>query len=246
MPGPNLPKPTPVNLAMAWVLLLVLGALVVGISQRPRSWGRYEYEVLQPYQGRLRMSPYPALEVERPMESEGQRSVSLYPLASSRPRGFRRDLSFLDGKLVTLSGRVLCAGTLTMLEVEEDDVALLGRDIEFPAQEAVRAMGPVKLRGEILDLRSYLGYHEPEFGDLLRTPSAGAIRAGIPPVLVVTEASGRRVAFLLVRPDGAPVGGAALGRLAIPVEIEGEFRLWADFPMLAADPASYRRLWPWE
>ncbi|MCU0229728.1 MAG: hypothetical protein MUF01_19020, partial [Bryobacterales bacterium] len=142
MPSFKLPPPTPLNLGLGWVLLLAMVAVLVAVSQPPRQWGRYEYEVLQPFQGRLQLRPYPALQIERPMESEGQRSVSIYPLASNRARGFRRDLSFLDGQLVTLSARVLCAGTLTMLLVEEDTVAALGRDIEFPAQESVRAVGP--------------------------------------------------------------------------------------------------------
>lgn len=246
MPRFRLPKPKPLTLGLAWILLLVVAGVVLAASQRSMGWGRYEFNVLQPFQGRLRMAPYPALELERPLFSEGQRAVSVYPLSSGRRGGFARDLSFLDGELVTLDARILCAGNLTMLEVAEDTIARVSRAIGFPEPEPIRKVGEVTLRGEIVDLKSYLGFREPEFGDLLRSPAAGAIRAGIPPVLVVSDRQRRRTAFLLIAPDGAPVGDAALGRVARRIEIRGELRMWADFPVLAAHPVSYRSLWPWE
>ncbi|MCW5963319.1 MAG: hypothetical protein KIT83_04710 [Bryobacterales bacterium] len=242
----RLPEPKPLTLGLAWILLLILAAVLLAASQRPMGWGRYEFNILQPFQGRLRLTPYPALEVERSLFSVGQPAVSVYPLSSGRRGGFVRNLSFLDGELVTLEARILCAGNLTMLEVAEDTVARVTRTIEFPQPEPIRKSGEVTLRGEIVDLKSYLGFREPEFGDLLRSPAAGAIRAGIPPVLLVIDRQRRRTAFLLVARDGTPAGDAVLGRIATRIEVRGELRMWADFPVLAADPSTYRSLWPWE
>ncbi len=242
----RMPQPTPLNLGIAWVVIVVVIAVLLSASQRSLGWGRYEFGVVQPFQGRLRLTPYPALEIERSLESEGQSSVSVYPLSSLGPTGFSRDLSFLDGTLVSLEARVLCVGTLTMLEVAEDTISRFERPVDFPPPEQIRKLGDVTLRGEIVDLKSYLGFREPELGDLLRSPAAGAIRAGVPPVLVVTDSAGMRTAFLLLHPDGRPVGEDAIGNVATALEVRGELRMWADFPALAADPATYRRLWPWE
>jgi len=246
MPRLRLPQPTPISLTVAWLVLLVLLALLLATSQRDFGWGRYEYGVLQPFQGRLRLAPYPALEVERPLLSPDWSAVSVYPLSGGGGAEFARNLTHIDGTLVTLNARILCVGDLTMLEVAPESIRPFTRTVDFPEPEPVRPVAHVTLRGEIVDLKSYLGYREPELGDLLRSPASSAIRAGIPPVLVVADAEGRRRAFLLVDTSGAPIGEAALGRIATPLEITGQLRMWADFPILAAEPSSYRRLWFWE
>lgn len=246
MASPASQRISPLMLAMAGIAMLLGLALLLALSQKPLAAGRYEFDVLQPFQGRLRLAPYPALEVERNPASEGWSAVSVYPLSSTRARGFARDLRSLDGELVTLNGRILCAGELTMLEVEEASISPLTRAIEFPDASQIRAAGDVTLRGEIMDLKSYLGFREPEWGDLLRSPASSAIRAGVPPVLVVRDAQRRTKAFLLVDPGGNPVGPAVLGRIARPLEVRGQLRFWGDFPILAAQPTDYRSLLPWE
>lgn len=246
MRAAQLPRISPLALALGGALLLLVLAVLLAVFQRPIGAGRYEFDVVQPFQGRLRLGPYPALEVERNPYSEGWSAVSVYPLASRRARGFARDLRSFDGQLVTLNARVLCAGELTMLEVEEESITAETRPIEFPEPGSMRDVGDVRLRGEIVDLKSYLGFREPEWGDLVRGPAGNSLRAGVPPVLVVRDAESRTKAFLLVRPDGSPVGDAVVGRLARPVEIAGRLQMWGDFPVLAANPEDYRNLLPWE
>lgn len=234
------------SISLAAVSILLVLALLLSFSQAGFGWGRYEWEVSQPFQGRLRLSPYPALEVARVLESQDFSAVSVYPLSNAGRGSFTRNLSRFDGEVISLNARVLCSGDLTMLEVAEDSIETAARVVEFPLPDAMREQTGVVLRGEITDLKSYLGFREPGLGDLLRSPAANAIRAGIPPVLVVTDQEGRQKALMLVDEKMQPVGDAVLGQVAVPVEIRGKLWTWGGFPVLAADPAGYRRLGRWE
>ncbi len=234
------------SVTLAAISSLVVLALVLSLSQPSFGWGRYEWDVLQPFEGRLRLEPYPVLEVARVLDSPDFGPVSIYPLAKSGGGRFAPALHALDGEVVALNARVLCSGEFTMLDAQENSIAPVARVIEVPDPSKMQEQTEVTLRGEIADLKSYLGFREPGFGDLLRSPAASAIRAGIPPVLVVTDEEGRQKVLMLVGTGMQPVGDALLGLVAAPVEVKGKLWSWGGFPVLAASPADYRRLSFWE
>lgn len=239
-------KPGEALLGTAWVVLLLVMAILLAWSQQDFGWGRYENGVLQPFQGRLRLLPYPALEVERPLRSDDWSAVSVYPLVASTGGGISEALSEFDNVLVTLNARVLCSGDLTMLEVVEESVARVTRTIEFPNPEVLRDVSEVTLRGEIIDLKSFLGFREPEIGNLLRSPASSAIRSGVPPLFVVTDSQGTQKGFLLVDAHGNPAAQLAIGRVAVPLEIRGRLKMWGDFPVISSSPEGVQRIWFWD
>jgi hypothetical protein len=239
-------RPNEIVLGAVWFLMAAILGLVLGAMQRDLGAGRYQQTITQSFQGRLVVSPYPALQVERPLLSEEFSAVSVYPLASSRSRGFARDLRALDGTIITVNARILSKGPMTMLEVDDDTFEAVTRMVEFPDLEPVRDRAPTTLRGRILDLRGHLGFHGSEAADLLRSPAASALRAGIPPVLVVEDRDGWSGAFLMIGNDERPLHQELAGRVAVPVEVKGTLAQWGGLGVIKAEPASIRRLWPWE
>ena len=226
-------------------LLLFLGVLL-SLSQPGYGWGRYEWDVVQPFEGRLHLEPYPLLEIARVLESDDFGPVSIYPLSNSGRGFFTRNLQEFEGKVVSLNARILCSGELTMLEVQESTIEEVTRVVEFPEPTSMKPQGEVVLRGEITDMKSYLGFREPGFGDVLRSPSSSSIRAGIPPVLVVTDKEGRQKAVVLIDEKKRSMGDSVLNTIAVPVEIRGTLCTWGGVPFLAANASSYRKLSFWE
>lgn len=133
-----------------------------------------------------------------------------------------------------------------MLEVQENSIAPVTRVVQFPEPTSMKTQDNITLRGEISDLKSYLGFREPGFGDLLRSPAANSIRAGVPPVLVITDREGRQKIVILLDAKQQAVGSSILGMVAVPVEIQGTLWNWGGTPFLAADPATYRKLSFWD
>jgi hypothetical protein len=239
-------RPNELVLALVWLLLMIVLALVLGVAQRGFGAGRYQETVTQSFQGRLTLDPYPALQIERPLLSDDFSAVSIYPLVSSRSRGFSRDLSLFENQIITVDARLLSKGPVTLLEVDDNSFAVITRLVEFPDAEPIRDLAPVTLLGEILDVRGHLGFHEPERGDLMRSSATSALRAGVPPVLVVEDRDGWSGIFLIVGEDGRPLQSGLIGRIAVPVEVKGTLAQWGGFPVIKTQPASIKRLWPWD
>lgn len=226
-------------------LLLLLG-LVLSFSQPSYGWGRYEWDVLQPFEGRFHLEPYPMLEVARALDSSDFGPVSVYPLSNAGRGSFARNLQEFEGEVVSLNARVLCSGEFTMLEVQESSITLVNRVVEFPEPTSMQPQGEVTLRGEITDMKSYVGFREPGFGDLLRSPAASSIRAGIPPVLVVTDKEGRQKIVVLIDENRQRTSNHVLGMIAVPIEIKGTLWTWGGLPFLSADFSAYRKMSFWD
>jgi hypothetical protein len=64
------------------------------------------------------------------------------------------------------------------------------------------AIGPVDLTGEIVDTKCYLGVMRPAVGKVHRACAARCLSGGVPPGLLVRDATGETVAYMLVGQDG--------------------------------------------
>ncbi len=103
-------------------------------------------------------------------------------------------------------------------------------------------LGPARLRGEIVDLKCYLGVMKP--GDL-KSHKACAIRClsgGTPAGLVVRATDGDAAVLWLVGRDGHPLGRELLDVVAEPVEVTGDLLRLDGRELLVTDRASVRPL----
>ncbi len=104
------------------------------------------------------------------------------------------------------------------------------------------SLGQQTLVGEIVDSKCYLGVMNPGALTPHRACAIRCISGGIPPVLLVRQANGPALYFLLVSRDGEPVNKQVLNLVAEPVEITGEVERQGELLILRADPATYRRV----
>jgi len=103
------------------------------------------------------------------------------------------------------------------------------------------SLGTVRLRGEIVDSKCYLGVMNPGNGKVHRDCAVRCISGGAPPVFVARDASGETQVLLLVGSDGRALNREVLSFVAEPVEISGEVVRSGSNLILKADPSRFRR-----
>ena len=103
-------------------------------------------------------------------------------------------------------------------------------------------LGPVTLRGEIVDSKCYLGVMNPGNGKVHRDCAVRCISGGAPPAFVALDAEGDSRVLLLVGSDGRQLNREVLSFVAEPIEVSGELlRSGANF-ILKAEPSRFRRV----
>ncbi len=232
---------------------LVLGLLVAAAAlaaflptrQQPFDEGTFEYGYVRDFLGVIRERPYPALSVAAtPIEGPGAApGQSSYDLVATGKRGAAREVEGLDGRWATLRGSLIHRQGKTMVEMVPGSAAALEHDSEpaAPAEAGREEVAQLTLVGEIVDSKCFLGVMKPGRGKPHRDCAALCIRGGIPPRFVVQSAD-RLLALLLVDEEGGPVNARVLDKVAEPLSVTG--RVWrvGGELLLAADPATYRRL----
>lgn len=239
-------RPSLTQIVLVSVAFLALCSIVLSLSQPAIDTGRFEFDIRQSFEGIYREKPVPALWVLRRQDPGQLANYSVYPLVAPGFHGLDQMSHRFNGVGVTLSGKLIYNGTLTVIEVDESTIQRINRIVEFPEPAPPRALGEVALRGEILDVKSYAGYQEPGSGSWLIAPSSNAIRGGIPPVLVVRDSRGNERVALLLNSNGESLGKEALGRIGTAVEARGELVGIGGLLTLKTNPEKIRRLLPWE
>lgn len=219
-------------------LVLAAGvALAFAYSLSATLPGRFEFGVSRSFEGVIATWPHPVLLVDRPGASPGD-PPSAWLLVRPFKHGADDLFQGLDGHRVRLSGTLAWMDERTLLEVEPESVADLG-----PAAATLdeQVIGPVKLTGEIVDSKCYLGVMSPGNLNVHRDCAARCLSGGVPPSFVVRDSTGARRAILLVGAQGEAVGQAALAVVAEPLEITGRLVRRGELYVLQADPSGWRR-----
>lgn len=215
--------------------VFVLAALAIGtlliFNQPPFAASKFEYGEYREYSGTIEEWPYPILLA----------NDSSYLLVAPGKHGLSDIVKGLQGKNVRVKGSLIERGSDRMLEV------LPGSLREIPPVHVPRAsgpinLGPVRLRGEIVDSKCYLGVMNPGSGKVHRDCAARCISGGAPPAFIVRDASGDAKALLLVGPDGRALNREVLPFVAEPLEISGELVRSGSMLILKADPVRFYRL----
>jgi len=225
--------------ALSLLAAAPLLAAWLAAAQSPLGTGVFEYATPRPFDGIVRATPYPRLEIERPGRGAGEAEArSSYPLVTLGKHGAAELARGLDGRRSRLEGSLIYRGSDTMVEVVAVRATRDERIEKLPEVD----FGTVTVRGEIVDSKCYLGVMKPGNGKPHRACAALCIRGGIPPLLVVRDRHGASRHLLLVDASGRSVNDRVLDRVAEPLEITGRLRREGPIWLLAADPAGYRRL----
>jgi hypothetical protein len=203
----------------------ILAALLTASQVRfPES--SFEFDTYRSYSGVIRHTPYPLLDT----------GSSRYLLVNPGKHG--ATVAPYTGQVVTLEGSRIWRDGVQMLELKPETIRLTGA---LAPQIRQHALGRVRLRGEVVDSKCYLGVMNPGEGKVHRACAARCIAGGVPPMLVVRAGSGiRRV--LLASADGKPLTNELIPFAGETVEIDGDLEGVAGETVLRADTSTYCRV----
>lgn len=198
-------------------------------------------------------------ETAQPIELRGYLDASSYPVLFARSedgsesavmlveqgkKGGQGRAQSLHGKMVRASGWLLHRDGRRILELEPDSNALRAEAVPVESPR-LNELGPVTLRGEIVDGKCYLGAMKPGEGKTHKDCATLCIRGGIPPVFVSTRPDGQREYLLLQSETGGMIDPEVHGMIADPVEISGVRYTWGNdhtLGVLRARAKDVRRL----
>ncbi len=225
------------------VVLSALLALLMVVGQRRFAHSVFEFGTVRDFEGVIRLVPSPSLEVARPY-AVGQ--PSRYHLVAQGKFGALGEVAPFDGQRVDVRGTLIYRAGVTMIEVVPGGVSrgAAGPAVPKAAGSSTyeQVLGPMTLVGEIVDSKCHLGVMKPGAGKPHRACAVRCISGGVPPMLLLRDADGPARWMLLVGPDGGSVSEQVLPFVAEPIEISGTVTKQGDVLVLAADPATFRRL----
>jgi hypothetical protein len=217
--------------------------VVLALTHAPASSARFEYGVVRSFTGRLEHVPYPTLVVTRPgMDaSNAAGSTSCWLLTVFGKRGADGVTAAFDGHDVRCEGSLIHRDGVTMVELLPDTLVDLG--VSAATRMNVATAGElIRLEGEIVDAKCFLGVMKPGELKTHRACAARCISGGVPPVLLVRDAEGCATYHLLVDEAGGAVNQRVLHLVAEPIAVEGRRVQRGGLSILYADPRGYRRL----
>ena len=221
-----------------WVARLVAGVVLAGLAagafltlrQAPFANSKFEFGNYREYAGVIEEWPYPALRT----------ASSSFLLVAPGKHGLSGAVKGLEGKSVRLKGSLIERGRDRMLEVLPES---LRETAPLPIEAANQPidLGPVRLRGEIVDSKCYLGVMNPGNGKVHRDCAARCISGGAPPAFIARDAAGETRILLLVGSDGRALNKEILSFVAEPLEIPGQLVRSGSNLILKGEPAAFLR-----
>ncbi len=197
-----------------------VAAVVLARSQQGFAPAAFDYGQPREFIGYLEEQPVPNLRVARPHDTGKEAAFSRYLLTGPGKFGVEPLLRGLDGDQVQFRGTPIYRGSSTMIEIEPGSLRAMGgptRDSRMLAE----ALGEVRLTGEIVDSKCYLGVMNPGEGKVHRACAARCISGGVPPALAVVGADGARRLVVLVRPGQKTLNREILDLVGEPVRVRG-------------------------
>ena len=210
--------------SLALLLLAALVALWLVLAQNPFDASRFEFGVYKPFEGRYSSWPYPAL-----ITASGR-----FLLVAPGKHGASIDAA--EGASVSFDASPIERGQDRMLQVVPESVKILKSEPSTPA--APLDLGTVTLTGEVVDTKCHFGVMNPGSGKVHRDCAALCIRGGIPPGLLVRDATGAARTILLVGVDGRRINNEILPFAGERVTAAGALSRVGPTLVLRLDPAS--------
>jgi hypothetical protein len=210
-------------------LLLAVPAVfaLVAAAQAALPTGVFEFGVKRGFEGVLYVEPLPYLQLARP----GGGGVGLLVVGSGK-KGIPDELRRHAGRKVGFRGSLIYRENLAMVEVNDPaSIRVLGDPSPSESRGLVGIIGPVRLRGELVDTKCFLGVMRPATGKVHRACAVRCLKGGVPPGLLVRNPDGSATVYLLVGSGGGPLD-FDLQLAARTVEVQGRLELQDDLPVI--------------
>ncbi len=227
--------------AAIFALVLALGVAALGVVGSGSTGAGFGAQGATPaggVVGLLSTRPYGVLWVP------SERGPEAVLLVSQGKFGIGDRYDALDGSVVSVAGYQLEREGRRMIELggAPTPATLPEAQLATLRTRAEAHGGEVRITGEIVDEKCWLGRMRPGAARTHRACAQLCIAGGIPPVLVGTDAHGVGYAALVVGPDGAAIGEPLLPYVAEPVAVTGELVRDGDLDYLRVAPGGIERL----
>ena len=212
----------------------VAWALALGPAHLRLEGGTFEFGHPGTFSGTIIESPVPAL---RP--DGGMNSATSWPLLVAPGRhGAAGAMRGLAGRHVTLIGTRIARGAQTMIEIDPASI------VAGPMAETIRISypeaAPVRLRGEVVDSKCFLGVMVPGAGKTHKECAGLCLRGGIPPALFVQDRSGASRLLLVTGPGGEPLTAQAVMIAGEAIDLTGTISRLGGWLIVRTNPAAWR------
>ena len=214
------------------ITLVVATGASIAKMQQAAGIGQWDPATQAHVQGLLLLNPYPVLHtVDGPvlLVRAGKHSAVEYVEAFHTSH-------------VAIKGVPIERGGWRMLEVSKPTDVQAASPIDAINSPETKRLGEFTLQGEIVDSKCYLGVMKPGAGKVHRACAAMCLAGGMPPMLVVTEASGDKYGYLLTDENGLSASQALVEHVALPVKITGQLEERGDLTYLRIATDGVHRL----
>lgn len=241
---PKMPASVAKHVRAAVITILVVSALLAAVfafGQRPFAPAFFEFGNVKDFEGTIQSSPIPFLIVENSERTNGLPGLERIALVGEGKFGAFDAVKDFEGRRVRLRGTLIFRGDIRMIEVAEGTVTAAaggGRD----ERQTEEDLGEMRLKGEIIDSKCYLGVMNPGNHKTHRSCAVACLRGGIPAMFLVKDENGNSSELWLLSEKGEPVNDLVLDYVAEPVELRGRVVRKGDSLFFNAEVASIRRL----
>ncbi|MBZ5633753.1 MAG: hypothetical protein LAO55_11580 [Acidobacteriia bacterium] len=219
------------RIAAGVVLAGLIGGGLLIFGQPPFATSKFEYGEYRDYAGVIEEWPYPILVTNN----------ASFLLVAPGKHGLSDTVKGMQGKHVQLKGSLIERIPDRMIEVIPASI-IVGTSPSLATPSRTIDLGPVTLRGEIVDTKCYLGVMNPGEHKVHRDCAVRCISGGVPPAFLARDAAGDARVLLLVGNDSRALSKEVLPFVAEPLEISGVLARTGSTLTLKADPARFRRV----
>jgi hypothetical protein len=212
-------------IATGLVSLTLVVALLLAAGQDRADPGSFDYGHHQELFGQLRTTPYPMLLAPGRGLTDRDAIYTRYLLVAEGKHGAQPLTDSLDGQWVKLTGTRIHRGHREMLEIASGGVQVVppapNVRLGIPVPAAV-SRGQMRLVGEVVDSKCWLGVMKPATGTVHRGCATRCLSGGIPPLLMLRDSTGATVHLLLTGAGGEPATRRFLPLVGQEVALTGE------------------------
>ena len=215
-------------------------AVTVGAGHVSLEGGTFEFGHPQRFSGTFVDRPYPAL-----WSDDADHSATPWLLlVAPGKHGADALVRGLAGRHVTLAGTRVRRGAHTMIEVDPASLVADDGSTSNVTAAAIQARSfgdhPVKVRGEIVDSKCFLGVMVPGSGKTHKDCASLCLRGGIPPALYVQDRAGRSALLLVTGASGEPIGARALQVAGEAIDMTGVIEQQGGWLVLRTDARTWQ------
>lgn len=229
--------------ALVAILVIVVGAVLFSITQKPFKDSTFELTTVTKIEGVYHENPYPMLRVDDAVK--GAKNIVLLGFGKSSANPFlekiRQEVPYLHGRKLSIEGNLIYYNGKTLIQITDDEKVSLV-DVPNTFLPGGKELSTMTLQGEIVDPKCYFGVMKPGKGKIHRSCAVRCIAGGIPPVFATTDGNDVARYFLLTDLEGNPINDQILSHVGKPADITGMVEKMDDWYLLKIDPKNIQEL----